>query len=232
MKKLSLLLLAWCCSSLTVADVASLNSQLKRQYPNLNFQNIAATEVHGIYSATLDKQIVYLDEAGQHVMLGSMIRLKDQKNLTQNLVIQNNHVDWHNLPFQDALKQVKGNGQHQLAIFVDPNCPYCKKLEKELDKLNNVTIYRFLYPIRPQSIVPSKQVWCSPNRNYAWDNLMGRGLMPTASSTCANPIQRNLQLGQKLKIEGTPGLIFANGYRALGYTSAEQIQAFWQQNGL
>jgi len=232
MKKLSLWLLALCCSSATFADVTSLSNQLKRQYPNLNFQNIAPTEVHGLYSANLDNQIVYLDEAGQHVMLGSMIRLKDQKNLTQDLVIQNNRVDWRSLPFQDALKQVKGNGQHQLAIFVDPNCPYCKKLGKELDKLNNVTIYRFLYPIRPQSIVPSKQVWCSENRNYAWDNLIGRGFMSNASSSCANPIQRNLQLGQKLKIEGTPGIIFANGYRALGYTSAEQIQAFWQQNGL
>ncbi|MEK5764933.1 DsbC family protein, partial [Acinetobacter junii] len=86
-----------------------------------------------------------------------------------------------------AIKTVKGNGQHVLAVFSDPNCPYCKQLEPELDKLKDVTIYTFIYPLKPQSIVVSRQDWCAPNQSYSWKKLIQQGVKPTVTS-CANPI--------------------------------------------
>lgn len=229
MKRLSLLLLGSLITSTVFADVSHLTTQLKKQYPNLNFQNIAATEMSGMYSAQLDQRVVYLDESGQHIFVGNMIRLKDQKNLTQDLIKkpQQKKIDWQQLPFQDAIKVIKGNGQHQLAIFEDPNCPYCQQLEQQLEKLNDVTLYIFLYPLRPQSILASKQVWCSPNRAYAWKNLMQMHFQPKADQYCDNPIQRNLLLGQKLQLVGTPTLIFKDGSMRTGLVSAEEIQKNW-----
>ncbi|MBP7884551.1 MAG: DsbC family protein, partial [Acinetobacter sp.] len=207
LKRIALFSLLSCASAMIFANVETLKNNLNQQYPNIHVSNIQATEMTGLYSANLDNQIIYLDENAQHMFIGSMVRLKDQKNLTKDLVLKQNSIDWKQLPLKDAIKTVKGNGKQQLAIFSDPNCPYCKKLEAELDKLNDVTIYTFIYPLKSQSITVSKQVWCDPNQAYAWKNLLQKNVQPK-EKTCANPIERNLALGRKLGVEGTPTLIF------------------------
>lgn len=231
LKKLGILALFSLTASLSFANVDSVRENIKKQYPNLKISNIQKTEMQGLYSANLDQQIIYVGEDGQHMFVGSMIRLKDQKNLTKDLVLGQNSVDWNQLPLKDAIKTVKGSGQHVLAVFSDPNCPYCKQLEPELDKLKDVTIYTFIYPLKPQSIVVSRQVWCAPNQSYSWKKLIQQGVRPTVAS-CANPIDRNLELGRKLGFNGTPTLIFANGFKLVGARSAEEIQAVWKELGL
>ena len=220
-----------CFSAISLANVETLKINLSRYYPNIQVSNIQATEMLGLYSASLDNQIIYLDENAQYMLVGSMVRLKDQKNLTKDLMLQQNSVDWKQLPFKDAIKTVKGTGKSQLFIFSDPNCPYCKKLEAELDKLNDVTIYTLIYPLKSQSITVSKQVWCDPNQAYAWKNLLQKNVQPKERS-CANPIERNLELGKKLGIEGTPTLIFGNGLKMVGGRSAEDIRMIWKELGL
>lgn len=220
-----------CISAISLANVETLKSNLTRHYPNIHVSNIQATEMTGLYSANLDNQIIYLDENAQHMFIGSMVRLKDQKNLTKDLVLKQNSIDWKQLPLKDAIKTLKGNGKQQLAIFSDPNCPYCKKLEVELDKLNDVTIYTFIYPLKAQSIAVSKSIWCDPNQAYAWKNLLQKNVQPK-ETTCTNPIDRNLELGKKLGIEGTPTLIFGNGLKMVGGRSAEDIRMIWKELGL
>lgn len=220
-----------CISAISLANVETLKSNLSRHYPNIQVSNIQATEMTGLYSANLDNQIIYLDENAQHMFIGSMVRLKDQKNLTKDLVLKQNSIDWKQLPLKDAIKTVKGNGKQQLAIFSDPNCPYCKKLEAELDKLNDVTIYTFIYPLKAQSITVSKSIWCDPNQAYAWKNLLQKNIQPK-EKTCTNPIDRNLELGKKLGIEGTPTLIFGSGLKMVGGRSAEDIRMIWKELGL
>ena len=231
LKRIALFSLLSCASAMIFANVETLKNNLNQQYPNIHVSNIQATEMTGLYSANLDNQIIYLDENAQHMFIGSMVRLKDQKNLTKDLVLKQNSIDWKQLPLKDAIKTVKGNGKQQLAIFSDPNCPYCKKLEAELDKLNDVTIYTFIYPLKSQSITVSKQVWCDPNQAYAWKNLLQKNVQPKERS-CANPIERNLALGRKLGVEGTPTLIFETGFKMTGVRSAEEIQLIWKELGL
>lgn len=231
LKKLGILALFSLTASLSFANVDSVRENIKKQYPNLKISNIQKTEMPGLYSANLDQQIIYVGEDGQHMFVGSMIRLKDQKNLTKDLVLGQNSIDWNQLSLKDAIKTVKGSGQHVLAVFSDPNCPYCKQLEPELDKLKDATIYTFIYPLKPQSIVVSRQVWCAPNQSYSWKKLIQQGVRPTVAS-CANPIDRNLELGKRLGFNGTPTLIFANGFKLVGARSAEEIQAVWKELGL
>ena len=230
-KKVGIFSILSCISALSFANVETVKSNLNQNYPNIQVTNIQKTEMAGLYSANLDKQIIYLDENAQYMFVGSMVRMKDQKNLTKDLVLKQNSIDWKKLPFKDAIKTVKGNGKRELAIFSDPNCPYCKKLETELDKLNDVTIYTFIYPLKPQSIAVSKQIWCDANQAYAWKNLLEKNIQPKAK-TCANPIERNLELGRKLGVTGTPTLIFSNGLKMVGGRSAEDIQAILKELGL
>ena len=222
--------LAFCASSF--ANVDSVKAKLAQQYPNIKIADLQATEMTGLYSGTLDHQIVYVNENAQHLFVGSMIRLKDQRNLTKDLAMKKDIVDFKSLPFSDAIKTVRGNGQRQLAVFSDPNCPYCKVLEGNLAGLNNVTIYTFMYPIKAQSVLPSKKVWCSANKEYAWKNLIQKNIQPTATADCTTPIERNLELGKKLGLHGTPAIIFSNGYKAMGAYPVDEIEKIWQQAGL
>lgn len=232
-KKIGLLLgLTLGIGSFGHASVDTVKAQLAKQYPNVKIETLKPTEMQGLYSGTLDNQIVYVNEQAQHLFVGSMIRLKDQHNLTKDLVLQQQPlIDINKLPLNDAIKTVKGNGKRKLVVFSDPNCPYCKTLDANLAQLNDVTIYTFLYPIKAQSIIPSKQVWCSPNKAYAWQTLMRNGTQPTAAANCETPIERNLLLGKQLGIEGTPVIIFSNGQKAMGAYSSVEINHIWQQMG-
>ena len=219
-------------SSLSLANVDTVKSNLSKQHPKLSIENIQATDMKGIYSGSMDGQVVYLGEDAQHILVGSMYRLSDQKNLTQDLVLKQNSIDWKKLPLQDAVKSVRGNGKRQIAIFSDPNCPYCKQLEAELSKLNDVTIYTFIYPIKTQSIAVSKQIFCEKDPALAWSNLISKGTQPSSKKTCANPVERNLSLGKSLGLTGTPAIIFSNGFKVMGSHPAQEIEQMWKELGL
>ena len=219
-------------SSLSLANVDTVKNNLIKQHPKLNIENIQTTDMKGIYSGSMDGQVVYVGEDAQHILVGSMYRLSDQKNLTKDLVLKQNSIDWKKLPLQDAVKSVRGNGKRQIAIFSDPNCPYCKQLETELNKLNDVTIYTFIYPIKNQSIAVSKQVFCEKDSALAWSNLISKGIQPSSKKTCANPIERNLSLGKSLGLNGTPAIIFSNGFKVMGSHPAQEIEKMWKELGL
>jgi len=219
-------------SSLTLANVDTVKTNLSKQHPKLKIENIQTTEMKGIYSGSMDGQVVYLGEDAQHILVGSMFRLNDQKNLTKDLMLKQNSIDWKKLPLQDAIKTVRGNGKRQIAIFSDPNCPYCKQLETEINKLNDVTIYTFIYPIKSQSVAVSKQVFCEKDPALAWSNLISKGIQPSSNKSCANPIERNLSLGKSLGLSGTPALIFSNGFKVMGVRPAQEIEMMWKELGL
>ena len=228
-KKTLALALASFISTLSLANVDTVKTNLTKQHPNLKIENIQATEMKGIYSGSMDGQVVYVGEDTQHILIGSMFRLSDQKNLTKDLMLKQNSIDWKKLPLQDAVKTVRGNGKRQIAVFSDPNCPYCKQLETELTKLNDVTIYTFIYPIKTQSIAVSKQVFCEKDPALAWSNLIAKGIQPSSKKTCANPIERNLSLGKSLALNGTPAIIFSNGFKVIGAYPAKEIEKMWQE---
>lgn len=232
-KILSLGLTLLLCQSLsaqeTDADVIALKSKLAQHYPKLQLKNLQATEMKGLYSATLDDKVIYVNAQAEHLFVGSMIRLKDQKNLTKALVLPTASFDLNHLPLADAIKSVKGNGQRQLVIFSDPLCPYCQQLEKNLDALDNVTIYIFIVPLKTGSMAVSKNIWCAEQRSFVWQQWMRKQVAPTKQEQCETPLQRNMQLAQKLGLTGTPMLVFANGQSVQGAFSAVEIEKVWQQ---
>lgn len=232
MKKTILSMLLLSLSSFTLADLTTAQQNLAKNYPNLAVKNIAHTEMRGIYSAEIDGQVVYLNDDAEHLIAGNMLRLKDQKSLTQELIVKNNTVSWDSLPLKNAIKSVRGNGKRQLAIFSDPNCPYCQQLEVEMKKLNDVTIYTFILPLKTQSVAVSKQVYCEADPAFAWQQLIGQGIAPKSKKSCKNPINANIELAKKLGVSGTPAIIFSNGYRVLGAYPATEIETIWRELGL
>ena len=143
-------------------------------------------------------------------------------------------VDFAQLPLNDAIKTVRGNGSRKLAIFSDPDCLYCKRLEVELLKLDDVTLYTFLYPLEklhPDAPKIAKAIWCSADAQQAWREYMIEGKSPVDKTACTDPIDRNIQLGQKFGINGTPTLIFADGRVLPGAAPIEQIEKWLGKGG-
>jgi len=205
--------------------------------PGAKVTQISKTGMNGLMEITLDgdqgPMVVYADEKGQFLLIGDLLDVKGKRNLTRERMDKLTEVKWDSLPLKDAIKVVRGNGQRKLAVFSDPDCPYCKKAEAEFAKLDNATIYVFLYPLdfHQDAARKAKLVWCSKDRGQAWLDLMLRGKVPEGKADCDNPVSENLVLGARLKVEGTPAMILANGKRVPGYVPVARLEALLDAAG-
>jgi thiol:disulfide interchange protein DsbC len=174
-----------------------------------------------------DEQIVYTDAKVTYMFVGNVYEANTKRNLTQAKLRQLTRVPFDSLPLDLAFKRVKGNGERKLAIFSDPDCPYCARLEKELKGIDNVTIYTFLYPIdqlHPDAARKSRVIWCAPDKVKAWDAFFESNVLPGNDGTCDNPIAATAALGSKLKVTATPTLVFADGSIVPGALPSDQLE--------
>ncbi len=234
MKSTSLALAATLLFAATAqANEAVIRKALTQQFPGATINSVQKTPYSGLFEVYLDGQLVYVDAKAQYVFAGDVIDLKNRANLTQARLNQLQAVKWDNFPFGNALKTIKGNGARKLVLFSDVDCPYCRKFEAELAKVDNITVYTFLYPIEglhPQATQTSKQIWCAPDRNKAWENYITSGAVPKNDGKCSNPVEETIALGNKLKVSGTPTLFFANGQRVPGMVPAAQLEKLLAAN--
>ncbi len=188
----------------------------------------------GLYEVVDDMDVVYVDAAVRYLIVGRAFALGGPmaEDLTTSRQEAFSRVDVESLPFAMAIKTVRGDGSRILVEFEDPNCPYCRRFEREIVGLNNVTIYTFLYPVLsrnrtdPDDSYPqARSVWCSANRSHVWEEVMLKGVrLPPAPASCNAPLDQNLALGRELKITGTPTLIFADGRRVPGVISLASVE--------
>ncbi|MCE1238786.1 MAG: DsbC family protein [Azonexaceae bacterium] len=181
----------------------------------------------GLYEVYVDGQIVYVDEKmTTMIVAGQLYDLKANRNITDARMRKLTAINFSDLPLDQAIKVVRGDGKRVLATFEDPNCGYCKRLAKDLQRLDNVTIYTFLYPILSEdSLKKSRQIWCSADRVKAWNDWMVDGKQPGGRDNCdTKAVTRNQEFGRKLNITGTPTLIFADGERVPGAVPIATIE--------
>lgn len=229
MKKTVGILLVAIFSSGALADEASLRRAIEATYPKVRIESITKTNYAGLYEVFLDGQIIYTDEKFSFLIAeGRLVEPKTKRDITGERMDELTKVDFAALPFDQAIKIVKGNGSKKLAVFSDPDCPYCKRLEqKELVNITDVTIYTFLYPLEqlhPDAGNKSKAIWCAPDRAKAWTDWAMKGQLPEGAASCDTPLDKVADLGRKLGITSTPTLIFASGKRILGAYPAKEIE--------
>jgi thiol:disulfide interchange protein DsbC len=185
----------------------------------------------GLWEVVIGSDIFYVDANVNYLVVGRAIDARTKEDLTAKRRDEILMVDYKSLPLDLAIKNVRGDGSRQFVTFEDPNCPYCRKLHRDLASMNNVTIYTFLYPILSQdSFEKSKAIWCAPDRAAAWNGLMIEGKAPPAAAAdCKHPLQQTLALGQKLDVTGTPTMVFPDGRRLPGAVSVEEIEKMLAQ---
>ena len=206
---------------------ATIRKNLSERIPQMpKIEEVSRTPMAGLFEVRLStNEIYYSDAEGNFLIQGSLIDTKSRRNLTEERETKLNAIDFASLPLKDAITITRGNGKRKLAVFEDPNCGYCKRFERDLAKVDNVTVYLFLYPIlSANSTDKARAVWCAKDPAQAWQNLMTRDQMPPAAQCNTAAIERNLGFGRQHKITGTPTLIAQDGSRVPGAINTEQIE--------
>jgi thiol:disulfide interchange protein DsbC len=222
----ALLVLTLSVSAQADETLATLEQRLKERYPATRIERVQASEIPALYEVVIGRNPAYTDATGRYFVFGHLFDLQTQRDLTAERLETQQRVAFADLPLSDAIKTVHGHGERVLAVFSDPDCPYCRQLEVELAKVGNVTIYTFAYPLEslhPQAKDKAVAVWCAADRARAWADLMKSGKAP-AKRACAHPIERNIALAQRLGIHGTPTMLSAEGRLLPGVATSERIE--------
>jgi thiol:disulfide interchange protein DsbC len=212
------------------AQEAAIRKNLAERLPQLqSIDEVSKTPINGLYEIRVNgTDILYTDAEGNYLIQGSLIDTRARRNLTEERVEKLSAIAFDSLPVKDAFTIVRGNGKRKLAVFEDPNCGYCKRFERDLQKVDNVTIHMFLYPILgADSLEKSRKIWCAKDAGKAWLDHMVRDQAPAGAATCdVSALTRNVDFGRKHKINGTPTLFFVDGSRVPGAISALQVEKF------
>jgi thiol:disulfide interchange protein DsbC len=214
---------------------AALRKNLPARLPSFpQIDQVSRTPMAGIYEVRIGSELFYTDAEGNYIINGEMMDTRGRRNLTEERMDKLLAIDFSQLPVKDAFVIVRGNGKRKLAVFEDPNCGYCKRFERDLQKIDNVTVYMYLYPILgPDSIDKSRAVWCAKDKANAWTGWMVRNepLAKPDASCDAGALARNTEFGRKHKITGTPTLVFLDGSRVPGAIAAADIEKLLANGG-
>ena len=209
------------------AQEATIRKNLAERVPQLpSIDEVTKSAMPGLFEIRVNgTEIYYTDAKGDFLVNGTLIDTRQRRNLTEERVDKLTAINFDTLPLKDAFTTVIGNGKRTLVVFEDPNCGYCKRFEQDLLKVKDVTVHLFLYPILgADSVEKSKNIWCSKDKAKTWQDWMLREKTPAAASCDASAVARNVDLGRKYKITGTPTLIFADGSRVPGAIGTDQIE--------
>jgi len=209
------------------ADEAAVKKRFERRFPGAAVTSVAPAPLPGLYEVFVEGQLLYTDAEVNYLLRGELIDAADRRNLTEERLGKLKGIPWEQLPLREAVKIVKGDGKRRVAIFEDPDCPFCKRLEQELGRVDNLTMYVLLYPlesIHPGATDKSIRIWCSANRAKAWSDAVLRGVSPSAKATCKHPIEALKKFAEARGIFATPTLVFEDGTRVSGAIPATEIE--------
>jgi thiol:disulfide interchange protein DsbC len=208
------------------AQEATIRKSLTERLPNFpKIDEISKTPMNGLYEVRMGSDIMYSDADGSFLIQGTLIDVKQKRNLTEERIEKLSAIAFDQLPLKNAFTQVRGNGKRKLVVFADPNCGYCKRFEKDLQKLDNVTIHHLLYPILGEdSKAKSRNIWCAKDKAKAWNDWIINSTAPANANCDTAAVDANVEFGKKYRITGTPTLFFADGTRVPGAVPLAQVE--------
>ena len=241
MKRLvRLVSLAFACCTVLIGSVHAMDAvethlvqTLKARFPTVKVDAVQPSPIPGLYEVISGDHVVYADASGDHLIVGNMMDTKTKADLSEAAVDSLYSINFKSLPFDEAIKIVRGNGSRKMALFEDPDCPFCRQLEQGMTSMNDLTIYLFLFPIgqlHPAAPAHAKAIWCSPDRASAWTNWMVyRTPIPGGGSCADDPIAKINALAQSLHITATPTIFLQSGKRIGGAIPVSRLDKMLTQ---
>lgn len=211
------------------AQEATIRKNLAERLPSLpKIDEVRPAPIKGLYEVRVNQsEVFYTDAKGDFLIQGSIIDTQKRVDLTEERVNKLNAVAFKDLPLKDAFTIVRGNGKRKMAVFSDPNCGFCKRFERDLMKVDNVTVHLFLYPVLgADSTEKSRHVWCAKDKAKTYIDWMVNNVTPPAASCDAAAVARNVEFGKRARITGTPTIVFADGSRVPGAIDSARVEKF------
>ena len=204
----------------------TIRQTLNERIPQLTkIDEVRTTPMQGLYEVRVGTDVFYTDAQGNYLIQGELIDTQARRNLTEDRIKALTAVKFSDLPLNDAIKVVQGKGERQIAVFADPNCGYCKRFERDMQSVDNVTMHVFLIPIlSPDSVEKSRNIWCAQDQAKAWQDYMLKGEKSTSATCDTKALERNLAFAHKYKITGTPTIVFTDNTRVPGAISAKDVE--------
>jgi thiol:disulfide interchange protein DsbC len=215
-------------------DTRALLERLQALYPSTRFGPVSPTVWPGVFEVGMGANLAYVDASGRYFLFGHLYDMQAQRDITAERQEALARIDFASLPLADAIREVRGKGSRVLAIFSDPDCPHCRRLEADLRGLEDITVHTFLMPLaslHPGARAEAVAVWCARDRLAAWKALMLRDTPPPAAD-CPHPVDRNIALGERLGIKGTPTLVAGNGRVLAGAASRDQVEVWLSRSSV
>ena len=235
MRRILLAVLTLALAAAAHADEAQIRRVVEAQLDGAKVEGVEPAPL-GLYEVRVRTprgvQVVYTDASARHIVIGRIYDTQTERDITSERLRKLNAVKFDALPLDQAVKIQRGNGKRVFAMFSDPHCPYCRQLEQTLHTMSDITLYVFMFPvIRPDLADHSKAVWCSADRGKAWVDLALNNKVPATKPNCPNPVEKNMELGQRLGVTATPTLIFTNGERVSGVLRLADLNAQLEKTG-
>jgi len=228
LRSLTLLALTATLAWPAAAQEAVIRKNLAERLPDFpKIDEVSKTPIPGLWEVRVGNDVLYTDEQGNHVIQGTVFDTRAKVNLTEQRIDKLNAIEFDKLPFKDAMVIKQGSGARRLAVFVDPNCGYCKRFERDLLAVKDVTIYTFLYPVLgPDSNEKSRAIWCSKDAMKTWRSWMIDGVTPPKMMGACDSvaIERNTAFGRKHRVNGTPAVLFEDGKRVPGAMATAEVE--------
>ena len=228
LRALAATLALFCFAPAAFSQEAVIRKNIAERLPDFpKIDEITKTPIAGLYEVRAGAEVFYTDEQGNHLIDGQLIDTRTKANLTEARLNKINAIDFASLPLKDALMWKVGTGARKIVVFADPNCGYCKRFERDLQRAKDVTVYTFLLPILGgDSPEKSRNIWCAKDNTAAWRNWMLDGVAPprTMGECDSTAIERVTALARKYRVNGTPAIVFEDGKRVPGAMSVEQLE--------
>lgn len=225
---LSALSLAAAPDGRAAVDTEALKATLQQRLPQVPVHAVYPSPLWpGLYEVVGDAEIAYTNADGSLMLVGKLFDTVSKRDLGHERWSELNAIDFSALPFDRAIRVVRGDGSRQLAVFADPDCPYCAELEQELLGVENVTISVFLYPLatlHPDAKAKAERIWCAGDRATAWVRWMTQNTLPEVRDCGDTPIAEVARRGAELHISSTPTLFLADGHRVGGVVSRAELE--------
>lgn len=220
------------CHSLSPDEVKLVFQKIRISEAKL--LKIQMSPVKGIWEVSFENKgergLFYLDFSKKFLMSGSIIEVNVSINKTKerlNELNRDRKVNFSKIQLKNALVLGEKNAARKIAVFTDPDCPFCGKLHAELKKVvekrKDIAFYIKLFPLRmhPDAYWKSKSIICNKSLELLEDNFDKK---PIPQPNCkTDEVDKNIKLAGELGISSTPTLILPDGSVHAGFLEAGEI---------
>jgi thiol:disulfide interchange protein DsbC len=196
-------------------------------FPDIEISSVEQSPIDGLLQIAVGADLYYVSQDAKYLLLGDIFVVSTRANLTEARrgVVRADYIN--QVSQDDGVIFAADDEQFVVTVFTDIDCPYCRKLHREIDAYNAAGItVRYLFFPRKGPGTPgwakADAIWCSEHRQQALTDAKN-GVVIEVENCGATPVAAHYKLGKDIGIAGTPAILTASGQLISGYRTADEL---------